>query len=241
MDKSKQVETKENNLIGLPEIYKRLWECRDFELSTLWQRSVFLGAFMLAAYAGYGVLILNAIGTAKGVKWTLLNLMAMGVCWLGVVLAALWIMMLKGSKTWYEIYETAIDDFGKKYPMAFQKIPHDTECTIDCAALSGFGFVWSCKRHRGVAWSDNLFTCEGGCYSVSRVAMLIGRVSLIGWLGLSFIHLVFILKGREAVRQMFLDGRTVAGVAVAVLSLTVLCLWWLVRKAHSSTLEDYVK
>ena len=162
MDKSKQVETKENNLIGLPEIYERLWECRDFELSTLWQRSVFLGAFMLAAYAGYGVLILNAIGTAKGVKWTLLNLMAMGVCWLGVVLAALWIMMLKGSKTWYEIYETAIDDFGKKYPMAFQKIPHDTECTIDCAALSGFGFVWSCKRHRGVAWSDNLFTCEGG-------------------------------------------------------------------------------
>ena len=39
------------------DIYKEVWECRNFEITNLWQRSVFLGAFMLAIAAGYGTLI----------------------------------------------------------------------------------------------------------------------------------------------------------------------------------------
>ena len=35
-------------------IYEEVWACRNFELSNLWQRSVFLGTFMLAIVAGYG-------------------------------------------------------------------------------------------------------------------------------------------------------------------------------------------
>ncbi|MCR5622618.1 MAG: hypothetical protein K6G18_12315 [Treponema sp.] len=42
-------------------IYEEVWACRNFEISNLWQRSVFLGTFMLAIAAGYGVLASNML------------------------------------------------------------------------------------------------------------------------------------------------------------------------------------
>ena len=43
------------------ELYQELWQGRDFEINHLWQRSVFLGAFMLAIAAGYGGLALKLL------------------------------------------------------------------------------------------------------------------------------------------------------------------------------------
>ena len=45
------------------DFYNEMWHCRDFELSHLWQRSVFLGAFMLAIATGYGALALVLFGS----------------------------------------------------------------------------------------------------------------------------------------------------------------------------------
>ncbi len=39
--------------------YERTWACHDFELSHLWQRSVFLAVFLLAIAGAYGTLLLN--------------------------------------------------------------------------------------------------------------------------------------------------------------------------------------
>ena len=78
------------------DIYKTLWKCRDFELSTLWQRSAMLGVFMVALYTGYGALLLNAFEHGYAHRWTTFNLMAVGMCCFGMVFSALWIMMLKG-------------------------------------------------------------------------------------------------------------------------------------------------
>ena len=39
--------------------YKRAWTCRDFELSHLWQRSVFLAVFLIAIAGAYGTLLMN--------------------------------------------------------------------------------------------------------------------------------------------------------------------------------------
>jgi bacitracin transport system permease protein len=47
------------NELKAEDIYKEVWHCRDFEISNLWQRSVFLGAFMLAIAAGYGTLVMK--------------------------------------------------------------------------------------------------------------------------------------------------------------------------------------
>ena len=43
------------------ELYQELWQGRDFEINHLWQRSIFLGAFMLAIAAGYGGLALKLL------------------------------------------------------------------------------------------------------------------------------------------------------------------------------------
>ena len=43
------------------ELYQELWQGRDFEINHLWQRSVFLGAFMVAIAAGYGGLALKLL------------------------------------------------------------------------------------------------------------------------------------------------------------------------------------
>lgn len=46
--------------INMRDIYESLWRCRDFELSHLWQRSVFLSAFLLLCFTGYGMLFIAA-------------------------------------------------------------------------------------------------------------------------------------------------------------------------------------
>ncbi|WP_300232445.1 hypothetical protein [uncultured Alistipes sp.] len=40
--------------ISIKEIHETLWRCRDFELSHLWQRSIFLSAFLILCFTGYG-------------------------------------------------------------------------------------------------------------------------------------------------------------------------------------------
>lgn len=45
--------------INAKDIYKEMLDGRKFELEHLWQRSVFLGAFMLAIAAAYGAIIMS--------------------------------------------------------------------------------------------------------------------------------------------------------------------------------------
>lgn len=225
-------------LIGYREILERIWQCRDFELSTLWQRSVLLGAFMVAAYAGYGALILNVFEKSnRMVWWGVLNLMAIGVCCFGLILSVLWIMMLKGSKAWYEIYERAIEDFRKTCPEAFKVEIVAKPRVIRCSELAGFGIIWNGAHTSQIDVSKGLFSGTSGCYSVSRVAILIGQVSLMGWIGLIAVHLVSLLKGYTAIAGFAQNPRCMVVVA---LTLTGLCLFAVVkirRSAHSSTLE----
>lgn len=48
--------------IQFQDIYKSLWSCRDFEISHLWQRSIFLTTFMLAGFTGYGFILSRLLG-----------------------------------------------------------------------------------------------------------------------------------------------------------------------------------
>lgn len=222
-------------LIGYREIFERIWQCRDFELSTLWQRSVLLGAFMVAAYAGYGALILNVFEKSNRVAWWgTLNLMAIGVCCFGLILSVLWIMMLKGSKAWYEIYERAIEDFRKTCPEAFKA---EIVTQTRCPALAGFGIIWNAAHTSQINVSNGLFSGSSGCYSVSRVAILIGQVSLMGWIGLIAVHLVFLLKGYTAIADFAQNPRYMVVSALIFIGLCSFTVVKIRRSAHSSTLE----
>ena len=44
----------EDNKLTVKDLYKEFWECRNFEIDHLWQRSIFLAVFLLAIAAGYG-------------------------------------------------------------------------------------------------------------------------------------------------------------------------------------------
>lgn len=41
------------------ENWKMAWHGRDFELSHLWQRSIFITTFIILIYTGYGAIWLN--------------------------------------------------------------------------------------------------------------------------------------------------------------------------------------
>ena len=51
---SNQNENMAEEKISIKEIHEKLWRCRDFELSHLWQRSIFLSAFLILCFTGYG-------------------------------------------------------------------------------------------------------------------------------------------------------------------------------------------
>ena len=38
----------------IKDLYIQYWHCRDFEIQNLWQRSIFLGTFLILCFTGYG-------------------------------------------------------------------------------------------------------------------------------------------------------------------------------------------
>ena len=95
------------------ELYQELWQGRDFEINHLWQRSMFLGAFMVAIAAGYGGLALKLLfpeyedGASVGSTF-FQQLAGAGLSYLGMVFSILWVLMAKGSKFLQERYEASI-------------------------------------------------------------------------------------------------------------------------------------
>lgn len=115
------------------DIYNELFRCRDFELEHLWQRSVFLGTFMLAILAGYGTWVITFVGklcdfvvSEKGTSclslifksgdqtifnmdmFSLFHIISLFISLIGIVAGQLWIMMAKGSKFWTDSLEKSI-------------------------------------------------------------------------------------------------------------------------------------
>lgn len=109
-----------NSKITTKDIRDSLWRCRDFELSHLWQRSIFLTTILLLCFTGYGVVTMKLFDNIEyvvGSSAYTLNNIALVLCLVNIVFSCFWIMMAKGSKAWYERYERAIDafDYNDKY------------------------------------------------------------------------------------------------------------------------------
>lgn len=81
------------------DIYKTIWSCRDFEISHLWQRSVFLAVFLLAVAGAYGKIVMEMYfpSNENSVTWQQ-HCIASCVCWIEIIFSILWVMMAKGSK-----------------------------------------------------------------------------------------------------------------------------------------------
>lgn len=171
-------------LITPKDIYISLWKCRDFELSHLWQRSIFLTTFLVMCFTGYGSIILkiceNPTSNEFSTSFCILNIMGLLIALLSFVLSALWIMMGKGSKAWYEKYEAALYNIERnsKYSESIVVSDMDKELLMH-------GSLPNPK-----ILDTSLFTTNAGKYSVSKINIAIGQISMVFWGFTYFIHML---------------------------------------------------
>lgn len=214
------------------DIYKCLWMCRDFELQHLWQRSVFLTAFLLACFTAYGGLAAAVIGKSVSVgnRW-IVNGAAFGICIVGTVLSLLWIMMAKGSKAWYERYENAIKAFVKEYAEAFEGGLDKLE-----------GFEWqNLTTYEKPPISNWLWNAKGGAYSPSKINAAIGYVSGSVWLVLGLVHLAIAGANNKNPNELVVLKTLVSDPpAMLLLFLVALLGFWAFARANlkSGSLDE---
>ena len=219
----------DNNHPTAKDIYQYLWHGRDFELERLWERSVFLGAFLIAvagAYALYmkdvfiprlnGNQLIAAVKSVKDIgtfckEFTIIitektetvdtfaQLFTMGIvplviCFLGMLFSVLWIAMGKGSKRWYELYESNIAwlSTNRKFWEGCDN-PEESElnkifCNKKTGRYTEFLFGNLQNRH-GDPVSNSLFSPAAGYFSVSKINIMIGIISLRFFILVFFLHL----------------------------------------------------
>lgn len=160
------------------DIYMNWWRCRDFELSYLWQRSIFLSGLLVLCFTGYGVLVLRLLdGLKAGYDFyalQVINNVAVIVCLLGFIFSTFWIMMAKGSKAWHEKIEKAIDDYEDKSSLS----------------VRSFG--------TGKIGMDKSFhSTSSGPYSPSRINIGIGIFSMWIWIVAIVVHTLLLVHKFE--------------------------------------------
>lgn len=170
---------KRNEFLSKRDFYEQYWKCRDFEIKNLWQRSIFLGTFLVLSYTAYGAFFgkafLENCFYANLHKWPL-HVLADILALIGATFSVLWIAMAKGSKAWYECYEKAVT--------AIEKELVSTPCE---KLYSGFGY-----RYRpffgGIDLDNSIFSSKGGAYSPSKINIALGQLSFFIWTGIFSIH-----------------------------------------------------
>ena len=164
--------------LSYKDVYERAWQCRDFELTNFWQRSAFLGTFMVLTYAGYGALCLALFGCEGPLsanRWLLFNGFAVGVALFGALFSALWILMAKGSKAWFEWHEAAINALQAELPeAAFGLEEVKNLAAFQVMKLPAFKHHWH-KSGRNTCY----LSTNNGPFSVSRITICLGQISLI--------------------------------------------------------------
>ena len=164
--------------ISLKEIRETFYKCRDFEISNLWQRSIFLTAFLLLCFSGYGIIAKSILENSEKISLTY-HIIAAFISIVGMIFSILWIKMGKASKAWYEFYEHQI--------CAIEKNPK-------------LGVYKSYRMGNGAYNLDiskidsNIFTTNAGIYSPSKINILIGHVCMAIWTIILLIHICIIIR-----------------------------------------------
>jgi len=169
----------------------RLYECRNLEISNLWQRSVFLSVFLILCFTAYGYLIpeLGSILGDNDIDAILyLNSIALFLAVIGALFSVVWILMTKSSKGWYEVYETAIHNFENTYFLKL-KLPN--------------AYIMGNMLLKNENKSKNIFSTKAGPYSPSRLNIIIGQISLLIWGLFILIHFFVLIKSADCICNVY--------------------------------------
>lgn len=181
-----------NNLLTKLDLYERYWKCRNFELTTLWQRAVFLGPILVMFFTGYGAFFAKCFIVGNEVKlfesgFGENNVVAVAIAIMGMLFSILWIRMMKGSKAWYEVYERAIIAMDTQKDWIFNRELLECGAGFKHHRLPGYKFV---NKNDKPQFCDCLFSTKGGCYSPSKINIVIGQISLVIWFLVAMLHLI---------------------------------------------------
>ena len=185
-----KVTLNDKSMVSPRDMYMRLCACRDFEIKLQWERAVFLTAFLIACYAGYGSFLLSVHQHGVGqLSSFLVKCIPVGIAFVGIVLSLLWILMSKGSKAWYEHYEQAIAAFAREYSGGMDsgegKVP-------EYMMAHRWYDMPGIERN---AISNGILNFRGGAYSVSKIVIAMGLCSLAIWSLVFIFHCCVTILG----------------------------------------------
>lgn len=198
------------------DVYEELFRCRDFELSHLWQRSVFLATFILGLAVAYGTLAIKILFPEENscIK-DIHHIAAVGLCILGIIFSFLWIMMAKGSKQWTERYENAISNCHWV-----------SKCSANISNDAGFYGNLAPLEPKKV--SSSILSPMAWCFSPSRINAVIGIVALFAWSSLTAVHVGLLIKKYCNELQSNNIALALLGVAVTlIIDTIILCILWI--------------
>lgn len=185
-----------NSKITTKDIRDSLWRCRDFELSHLWQRSIFLTTILILCFTGYGIVAMklcDKMSSNVDLSIYTLNNIALILCIVNVIFSTLWIMMAKASKAWYERYEEAIDTFEQNGDYVNTDVIYKGETKKIKNPIGGFKYD-NIKGYKSPKTDDSIFSCQGGAYSPSRINIAIGQISFYLWCIAFIIHIILSIE-----------------------------------------------
>ena len=159
--------------VSLREIRKDYYKIRKFEIQNLWQRSIFLATFIVLLFTGYGAFF-EKLMSYDGLQSIIGHIICCLLALTGSIFSMLWIMMAKGSKAWYEIYECKIGDIEKKIIL---NIPED----------------YRMQEGSPEKLNNSLRSRDPGAYSVSKINILIGQVLWVIWIVIFSLHALSLL------------------------------------------------
>lgn len=207
-----EMRTSTSDPVSLEQLREEAYKIRKFEIQNLWQRSIFLAAFIVILITGYGHLVEKLLSEYE--KWQTSNqdllLVAEAICcalaFLGSIFSIIWIMMAKGSKAWYEIHEKRIRKLELELNME--------------------------DKHRmrpASPWSldNSLFSREPGAYSVSRINILLGQILLVAWwlaFGIHSVSTMYLIFNPQDERTYSSPIRILITIVITLLLCGLLCL-----------------
>lgn len=210
------------SVVSLKDIRDTFYQLRNFEISNLWQRSIFLSALLVLFFTTYAYLASEIIKQPESPSNLLLNEICCGIALCGFAFSIIWIMMAKGSKAWYEVYERRIGDIESENELMIDK---DYRMGADCTP-------WGLD--------SNLFTKTAGAYSVSKLNIMIGLFLMIIWFAILTIHyisaiIIFFNEAFNCVINSIVF--TLIPVFFLVIFITAICNMW----AKSGVLTKPIK
>ena len=148
------------------EAYKIAIDTRNLEIKLFWQRSLFFAAFTSAIFVGY-----SGAGIEAFQKLLLSSL--------GFLLSFAWLLANRGSKYWYESWETKIEEIEEDYDLKL------------------FG-PWKKPQTKFFLYTSRL-------YSVSKIAMYVTDLIFIGWVIILYREIVNFFNLPVDINRNFYD------------------------------------